>query len=227
MMPKAAASRLLIGATTLVSLAPCFGQQVSLKFGYGPQKPMLDVLSKAHVSGSLVYSGACKPHSSQNASVPYVHAPREIGSPVEILQDMFAENPKMRVTQNPDGIVRMAEMGVPTDILEVRIRHIVFEDQNIDSSLGRLSFRGPNMVMMTILGSPEVKAFEEAHNIELTGFRTPGNAVDSGLPLVSGELNDVTVSQAFDYILKTFPGFWVYENCSFEDGSRSVHFWFY
>ena len=73
----------------------------------------------------------------------------------------------------------------------------------------------------------EVEAFKKAHNIEPSFFfRAPG-ALDSALPIISGELNDVTVSQALDYILKASPGFWVYENCSFRDGSRSAHFWFY
>ena len=81
--------------------------------------------------------------------------------------------------------------------------------------------------MMTVLGSPEVQTFEWTHNIAKGSFIGPSNALDSGLHAVSCELNNVTVSQAFDYILKTFPGFWVYKNCACQDGSRSVHFWFY
>jgi hypothetical protein len=38
-------------------------------------------------------------------------------------------------------------------------------------------------------------------------------ALDTSKPSVSGELNDVTVAQALDYIEQTFPGFWMYENC--------------
>jgi hypothetical protein len=47
------------------------------------------------------------------------------------------------------------------------------------------------------------------------------------LPEVPGELNAVTVLQALDYILKAFPGFWIYENCTLLDGGRSVNFDFY
>ena len=225
---KAMVSCRLIVAATLILLAPCLGQQVTLKFSYGPGKLIHDVLSNGHVSGSLVYSGTCKPRSPQNASVPSVHAPRDLGSPPEVLQGMFANDPKMRVTQDRDGIVRMTETDVPTDILDVRIHHISFDDSKDDSGPWGLSFRGPNMALPIILAAPEVEAFKKAHNIEPGFFfRAPGNALDSGLPIISGELNDVTVSQALDYILKASPGFWVYENCSFEDGSRSAHFWFY
>jgi hypothetical protein len=47
-------------------------------------------------------------------------------------------------------------------------------------------------------------------------------------PGVSGELNNVTVSQALDYMLKTLPGLWVYKNCP-GDGKdkRLVLFTFY
>jgi hypothetical protein len=47
------------------------------------------------------------------------------------------------------------------------------------------------------------------------------------LPEVAGQLNDVTVSQALDYILMTFPGYCVYENCTTPDGARAVNFEFY
>jgi hypothetical protein len=39
-----------------------------------------------------------------------------------------------------------------------------------------------------------------------------------------GELDDVTVSQALDYVRRTFPGFWIYENCISPEGERSVYF---
>ena len=226
-MPKSVSSPHRTATVALFLLASCFGQQVETHFGYAPQQRILNVLSQAHVSGSLVYSGACQSHVPQNATVPDVRAPRELGSPITILQDMFTDNPKMRVTQDSGNRIRMVETGVPSDVLGVRIHHISFRDEDTQYRIGGLEFRGPNVEMMRVLRSPEVQAFERAHNIEATGFRAPENALNSELPTISGELNDVTVSQAFDYILKTFPGFWVYENCAFEDGSRSVHFWFF
>jgi hypothetical protein len=45
----------------------------------------------------------------------------------------------------------------------------------------------------------------------------PGQIVTRG-PSVPGELNDVTVAQALDYVLQTFPGFWLYQNCQNPDG---------
>jgi hypothetical protein len=55
------------------------------------------------------------------------------------------------------------------------------------------------------------------------------NQASSPVPRVSGELNNVTLSEALDYMLKTFPGLWVYENChgSGNDKTRVVVFAFY
>ena len=48
----------------------------------------------------------------------------------------------------------------------------------------------------------------------------PGNCCGGG-QVMHGELDDVTVSQALDYVLDAFPGFWVYENCVKKEGERS------
>jgi len=127
----------------------------------------------------------------------------------------------MRVTQEPSGIVRMAETDIPLDILEVKIQHISFHG----SLSGSGPVGGPRLAMMRVFAAPEVKAFLKEHDIANGAFRLEGIYPD--LPEVAGELNDVTVSQALDYILKSFPGYWVYENCTTPDGRRSVNFDFY
>jgi hypothetical protein len=79
-----------------------------------------------------------------------------------------------------------------------------------------------------ILATPEVTAFQKDHHIDDddTG-RLAGNILSgSRFPEVTGELNDVTLSQALDYVLKTFPGYWVYEDASCEGGSRAIRFHF-
>jgi len=44
------------------------------------------------------------------------------------------------------------------------------------------------------------------------------------LPHLSGELDNVTVSKALDYILKTFPGLWTYQDCEGAKRRRMVLF---
>jgi hypothetical protein len=185
------------------------------------------VLKEAHISGSIEYSGSCGPHHPRIARPPHVRSPRTSGSPVEILRDMFASYPRINVTQNPAEMIRIVEVGVPTDILNVKIHHLSFDDSSGESGPWGLLLRGPNLALGDIFSTPEVQAFSKAHKIDPNHFITPGNALDSGQPIISGQLRDVTVSQALDYILKTAPGYWVYENCTTEDGGRETYFWFY
>jgi hypothetical protein len=60
------------------------------------------------------------------------------------------------------------------------------------------------MALIYILSAPEVRAFRRAKNIGpfYDAFVLPGNAT-SELPVI-GELDNVTVSRALDYVLETF-----------------------
>jgi len=209
---------------------PCLSQQLGLNFNSSPQL-IRDVLKDAQVSGSVVFSGGCK-FQDRSGPLPHVGMRRDFGSVRETLQHMLAVNSKIRVMQDSDGTVRIAEADVPTDILSVKIHHISFSAStslSSDGSLGALHMHGPFVALMTILATPEVTAFQEAHHIDFDDTsRVPGNLFSpANSPEVSGELNDVTLSQALDYVLKTFPGYWVYEDATCEDGSRAVRFRFY
>jgi hypothetical protein len=214
----------------LVLLTPCLSQQVVFNFNNSTQV-LRDVLKDAHVSGSVVFSGGCK-FRDRSGPLPHVGMRLDFGSVRETLRRMLAANSKIRVTQDPDGTVRIAESDVPTDILEVKIHHVSFPASTPLSSDGSpvlLHMHGPFVALMTILATPEVTAFKEAHHIDFDSMsRVPGNFLSpTNSPEVSGELTDVTLTQALDYVLKTFPGYWVYEDASCEDGSRAVRFKFY
>jgi hypothetical protein len=83
-----------------------------------------------------------------------------------------------------------------------------------------------------ILKAPEVLAFAKAHNIQMPFVGMIGTQSRSQIPVdwprVSGSMDDLTLSQALDHLVKTFPGIWVYENCPAGDGKgRVVAFWFF
>jgi hypothetical protein len=137
---------------------------------------------------------------------------------------MFVDDPKMRVTQEAGGKIRMLETDVPSDILDVKISHISFNVSGAGADL----FNSPNMALRIVLHAPEVSAFMKAQNIgPLSDVEAISDMSAPNSPGVSGDLNNVTVSQALDYILQTFPGFWIYENCPSEEGSRMVFFNFF
>ena len=194
-------------------------------------QPILEALDKAKVSGSFVFSGhcdsaACTPH----ADFPQFRTPtRAGGSTVQVLREVFADVPAMQVTQDSDGPIRMNETGVPTDLLNVKISHIPFE------SYGQRVYTA-NGALRVILQTAEVLAFMRAHDIRGPfgpfnncsghGDPVPGNAGawPPESPHVSGSLDNVTLSEALDYVLKTFPGIWIYESCpQREEKNRVVY----
>lgn len=206
-------------ASLLFLVGSCLGQHKAGADQTVAVPEVQKILSSAQLSGSLEYWGLCdvfKPRPPELKLRP-VSAGHE-GSALDVLQEMFADDTKMRVTQQSDGKIRMAETDVPQDLLEVKIHHLSFPSD----------YHGPKMAVMAILQSPEVMHFITDRNIvPMGGWSLPGDdSIAIHKPSVPGELNDVTVAQALDYILQTFPGFWTYQNCYDPDGVRTVSFGF-
>ena len=215
---------LVIASLALLFDIPAAGQQRQrVTESLDNAQLILNVLASARVSGSLEYNGKCGP----DVLVPdlsRVREPQEPYSqnPVETLRSMFSVDRGMAVSQESNGTIRVVEAGVPTDILDVRISHLSFD---------RIS--DPEQALSVVLGAPEVQSFIQTHGIgqpfnthaaplyALPGFnKSPAPGVRS----ISGGLNNVTLADALDYLLKTFPGFWLYQNCQSPDGQRVVHF---
>ncbi len=209
---------------TLAMVANCWGQGRVEIAGEDSRSSITDVLSKAKVSGSLAYWGRCGNHEARS-DLPNVRSrPKDSGSasPVQALREMFADDPKMHVTQEADGMIRMFESDVPRDLLDVRINHILFKGAE-----GRNGIWHPREARRMLVGEPEVRAFMRTYNI---GWAADVESINdiyapfSDRPHVSGDLYDATLAEAMDCVLKSFPGFWVYENCRKEDGTRVVFF---
>lgn len=183
--------------------------------------PMVQkILSGEHRSGSLEFWGGC------DLAWPRPDFPKlrpltgREGSGLDALQEMFANDSKMQVSQDNDGKIRMVERDVPQDFLEVKIHHLSFRSLHD----GEAIYHSGAWAVYAILHTPEVMDFM-ARKIGPArawgGWGMPGQIVIHG-PSVPGELNDVTVAQALDYVLKTFPGFWTYQNCHDPEGRRTI-----
>jgi hypothetical protein len=216
-------SRVAILLFLFFTITRCYSQTIKSHFNTDAQV-IRDVLLDNHVSGSLVFSGGCK-FQDRKAQVPTIGTPRSLSSPMESLRDMLSVNSGFQVTQDSDGLIRMVETKVPTDLLKVQIHRISFsapEPEN-DGGPDSLALHGPWIAMEEILRAPEVTTFMKVHRIEFPNRDLlPGNVSSPSLGDATGELHDVTLSQALDFLLKTFPGYWVYEDASCEDGSRTV-----
>jgi hypothetical protein len=174
------------------------------------------VFSKAHASGSLEYWGVCD-FKNYYPDFPKLRAvPGREESPVELLRKMFSADTEMSVSQDADGKIRMVEEDVPSDLLDLRIHHLRFSGE----------YHGPNAAVVTILEDPEVLAFLGEHKIGPCPRGLSHSAFAPEKPRVLGDLYDVTVRQGLDYILQTFQGFWLYENCKNSEGGRTVYLGF-
>ena len=185
--------------------------------------PILDILRKDHLSGSLQYRGRCgKQDEYVTRGFPITTTPASNSEPsLQILREMFAKDPDMQVTQAPDGTIRMIDKSVPQDLLSVKIEHISFSDD--PDTMGV-----PTIVLGFITAAPEVKVFMKDHGIALLAPRDIIDSTSPGAPHVSGELSNVTLSQALDYMAKTFHGLWLYKECSGNyENKRGVVFWFF
>jgi hypothetical protein len=194
--------------------------------------PLLQVLDNAGISASLEFSGSCNSFvGTEFPEFPRFNAVATNGAtPLETVRQMFAENPTVRVTQDADGTIRIVQRDTPLDFLNVKVTRISFET-------GRPSALRPiysgNAALFHVLSASEVNRFMEDHNIQKLGFTAigplPPSTPPSNTPYLSPRpLENVTVSEAMDYIVKAFPGIWIYQNCPKRgDKKRYVYLAFY
>ena len=214
-------SILLVGAFVTTA---CPSRAQGVKSGrkdFAARSTMAEVLGKTPFSGSLEYSGDCNDVSQELPVLPTVRVPTKEGdsSALVTLREIFADDHKIQVTEETDGTIRMVESGVPQELLDVTIRKLSFTD-----------IYDPMSAEALIISAPEVQVFMKAHGIERDGGRFRGEVrgfrqgPQPGLPHFSEDLDNVTVQQALDHLLKIFHGFWVYQNCLSETGGRVVAF---
>jgi hypothetical protein len=191
--------------------------------------PMLEILGNAKLSGSLEFTGRCD--GGFLPTLPPLRMSAEGGgSTLQALREIFRDDHAIGVQRDPGGKIRMVESAIPTDLLNIKIRHITFD--GIYASGPENGVYTPNQALHVILQAPELTTFIKAHDIEVLstdyGISGGGSRNRPDSPHISGSLDDVTLSQALDRVLDTFPGIWVYENCSAEDHrERAVYFRFF
>jgi len=181
-----------------------------------PLRPLFESLRRANVSGSLEFSGRCSPWHLPDWP-RWRNLTFSDGNPLQIARETFADDTSIVVTQESDGKIRMIQKSVPTDLLELNISRIQFWDRDFSA----------HSAARAILHSPSVQSYMKGHNI----LTTDGEAVYGGTPSYKDpphtalSMENVTIAQAMDRILKTFPGLWVYEDCILPDG-KSRYVWF-
>jgi len=212
-----------VNVTLLLVLLPsCVAQEGRTISSSWTGKIIGAILDRAHVSGSLVYSGRCE-NNGGTFDLPSLRLPSDRKTPpLQMLREMFADDPKMHVTQDANGNVRMVETDVPHDLLDLRVVQVSF-------SSGSSILNNGDEALLQIMATPDVKNYMTVNHIGpvIPDFRLFIGPLSPGAPKISGDLYYVTVSEALDYVLKTYPGFWAYESCENGDKSRTVHLNFF
>lgn len=111
--------RILIIITSVLTTS-CFAQDGALAIA--------SILDKAHQSGSLGYWSPerCGSENDLYPSLPRMTRTSNQATALTSLQELFANDPRMNVTEDSKGMLRMLESDVPIDILSVRISHVSF-----------------------------------------------------------------------------------------------------
>lgn len=205
----------------LALITPCTGQDRAKVDPAMTAATIGRVLAKARASGSLVYHGQCQDHGG-TWDLPAVSSPkRYVTNPVQMLREMFADDSKMQVAQDTNGNIRMVETDVPRDLLDLKIVQVPFSSDS--------GFHDPRWAISQIMVTPDVRNYMTVNDIGpvVSDFRRFIGPSSPNAPKISDDLYFVTVSEALDYILKTYPGFWAYEECKGEAGNRKVFFQFF
>lgn len=198
-----------------------------------PLEPLLAAFSREGVSGSLELAGRCDAtRFPPNFGFPHWNIPATSdGGALEVARETLTNDPSIRIAQDSDRTVRMIEAGVPTDLLNVKIKHISFESSGKPLEYG--AFTANEAVTRVILRAPEIVAFMKDHGIKYpTGNGEGGSWVFGAKrvltpPNMSGSMDDLTLSEALDRVLRTFGGIWIYEDCpAASDQKRTVFFRF-
>jgi hypothetical protein len=159
-----------------------------------------------HSSGSLILRGTCKVTNVTNG-VASDDLPNPPQGPFQNLDEALNAvsklNPHLSWSRDANGLTRVRDDRVPTDVLRLRLQRVHFN-----------RVRDSNAAIRIVLDAPEVQAYFRENDIERsTSFNASMYTTPRGFPTSSGDLRNVTVAEALDRIMRFFPGLWMYNEC--------------
>ncbi len=164
-------------------------------------------------SGSLAYEGVCTSNEGITDSFR-VGSTEPADSPVQALRHAFANERRLSVKEDASGRIRVVGGNLHTDLLDLRISQISFHSEE-----------NPRDAMANLVTLPQVKAYMQSHRIHFV------NAMNGLAPMPKGAhlmttLKNITVYEGLDRIAQTFPGVWIYGECTDTSGERLIDFTF-
>jgi len=175
-------------------------------------------LESLNCQAVIEYSGRCyRPRTIIAPPIVLNASPIRREDVAGTLEQVLSKDKRFTITSNQDGIFTIAQADIPQDLLNVRIREIVFTEQQQYEQRD---------AMRAVLSAPEVQQYMEAHRMSVEnewGGLVSGPGPDR--PHLNPKIENITVLDAVKTILKTFPRYAhlaVYRECSRSDGRRII-----
>jgi hypothetical protein len=169
---------------------------------------VLRVLEENRRSGSLVYRGRCTDSGGITDSFKVAPPAHEI-PPVDALRQAFVNDPTLTVKEDSSGMMRVVGGDVQPELLGITIHDVKFQEED-----------DPRGATSKLLASQELKAYMQSHHTEFV--TTSGGLIPPASGRHLSGTTDMTVSQSLDRIAQTFPGVWIYQECTTAQGEKRV-----
>jgi hypothetical protein len=164
-------------------------------------------------SGSLTLSGTCKATEVEKDIVPDALSQPPQGPFNDLGEAITAisrSNPHLTWVREASGLLRVRDDRVSNDVLRIRLQRVHFRND-----------ANANDAIVDALSAPEVQAYFKMNRIEDSAM--PIGLIPTstkGSPRLSGEVRDLTLGEALDYIMHYFPGLWIYSECQHDSLRR-------
>ena len=196
-------------ASPLTQLAQKSESKENANTVLGYLKPILKSEGKV---ARIYYSGSCEKEGDYYmVSFPRVRADlplRKSGTGLAAIREVFRNDPRAKVSEGADGIVRIVIGQPPATILDTKISIVTFDqDQQYTESLA----------LTRIQSSKEVQKAKRTQGVHLDGTPLYMSAVKpptAGAPHLNASMVNLTLDQALDSVAQTFGGIVLYGACA-------------
>lgn len=180
-------------------------------------KPILKASGKV---ARIYYLGSCRKEGDFYwVSFPHIHLQPTSRSDKGLIavRDVFRSERDARVSEGPDGIIRIVIGQLPVTILDTPISIVNFDQQQQYNA---------NLALWRIEDSKEVDDAIRKLGIRSDGVplrTTLGTGPTEGTPYLPTSMANLTLDQALDSVAKTFGGAVLYGVCA-EPRLYTVHY---
>ncbi len=161
-------------------------------------------------TGARIYYSADKCRGSSDL-IPFpvlrVRHPSSRQADLSMVQDMFADDPRVVVTQAPGSLIHVRIGEVPDDFLRTRIARIVFDPD--ERFVEELAF-APIMRAKEVVASADRLHLGQPIRYESITYGEP----IPGQPHLPRVMKNVTLDQALDRVADTFSGIVIFRYCA-------------